>query len=226
MRQGSKSETVASSIDAEIKRLKLKPGTPLGTKSSLGERFSVSPGTLNEALRLLQSADSIVLRPGPRGGVFVGTSGPPLRLRNIIVSTAGAEVELANLVAVRDELEVLVALEATRNCTPAQVEQFRAQLEVIAGLPKGRDETLEIWRLHKMIAASGGNTFLTKVYTEALEAIEELVTDFEVSTSPTPGVKSDAVEVHGALVEAIASGDQNEARLAAIAHNPLSRNAT
>lgn len=222
MRVGSKAENVALAIESEIQQSNIVTGEPLGTKSSLAARFGVSPGTLNEALRLLQANGIIALKPGPGGGVFVGAPSPPLRLRNIIVGTAGAQTELANVVAVRDELESLVAIEAARRCTPTQARQLREQLQVIAALPKGRTETLEIWELHKMIARIGGNDFLTRVYVEALETIEVLVTDFAVSTSPAPGVRADTVEVHRSLIEAVASGDVARAREAALAHTPIS----
>lgn len=223
MRVGSKAETVALAVETEIERSGLTPGDSLGTKSSLAARFTVSAGTLNEALRLLQSSGIIALKPGPGGGVFVGTPAPPLRLRNIIVGTSGAQAELANVVAVRDELESLVAVEAARACTPAQADKLREQLEVISALPKGRQETLEIWKLHKMIARIGTNTFLTRVYVESLDTIEMLITDYAVSTTPAPGVRADAVEVHRALLEAVASGDVDRARDAALAHNPTAR---
>ena len=107
------------------------------------------------------------------------------------------------------------------SCTPAQAEQLRTQLAVIASLPKGREETLEIFRLHKMIARIGGNAFLTRVYTESLDTIEMLITDYAVSTAPAPGVRPDTVEVHRALLEAVASGDLARTRAAAIAHTPI-----
>lgn len=221
MRVGSKAETVALALEAEIERSGLTTGDSLGTKSELAKRFGVSPGTLNETLRLLQSSGIVALKPGPGGGVFVGAPAPSLRLRNIIVGTTGAQTELANVVAVRDELEALVAAEAARRCTDAQAAQLFAQLDVIASLPKGREETLEIWKLHKMIAEIGANTFLTRVYIEALETIETLITDFAVSPAPAPGVRGDAVEVHRALVEAVASRDVGKARAAALAHTPI-----
>lgn len=223
MRVGSKAETVALALESEIERTGLTAGDSLGTKSDLASRFSVSPGTLNEALRLLQSSGIIALKPGPGGGVFVGAPAPPLRLRNIIVGASGAQAEVANVMAVRDELEVLVAVEAARRCTPAQAEQLRAQLDVVSSLPKGRQETLEIWKLHKMIARIGGNSFLTRVYVEALDTIEMLVTDYAVSAAPAPGVRGDAVEVHRTLIEAVASGDLKRTRDAAIAHTPIPR---
>lgn len=223
MRVGSKAENVALALESEIQGGNFAAGEPLGTKSELAARFGVSPGTLNEALRLLQANGIVVLKPGPGGGVFAGTPAPSLRLRNIIVGTAGPQIELANIVAVRDELESLVAVEAARRCTAAQAQQLRAQLDVIAALPKGRAETLEIWELHKMIARIGDNAFLTRVYIEALDTIEVLVTDFAVSTAPAPGVASDTVGVHGELIEAVASGDVQRAHRAALAHTPVSR---
>jgi len=225
VRLESKSEAVAHAIQEDIARQALEPGASLGKKTELAARYSVSPGTLNESLRLLQASGTVTMRPGPGGGVFVASTTPKLHLRNIMVSAAGAEAEVAGLVAVRDELEVLVALEAARTCTAADAAELRAQLDHIAGLPKGRDETLQIWKLHRMIAAVGSNQFLTRVYTEALDRIEMLVVEFSVSHRPAPGVRGDAVEVHRELVEAVASGDEERARDAAIAHTPVGHRA-
>lgn len=223
MRVGSKAETIALALESEIEQQSLSAGDLLGTKSSLLARFGVSPGTFNEALRLLQSSGVIVLKPGPGGGVFVAAPSQSLRLRNIIVGAQVSQAELADIAAVRDELEVLVAMEAARACTANQGDELYAQLDVIAALPKGRQETLEIWKLHKMIARIGRNAFLTRVYTESLDTLETLITEFAVSPTPAPGVRGDAVAVHRALIDAVVSGDVERARMAAIAHTPISR---
>src|SRR2546428_13996659 len=52
------------------------PGARLGTKTELREWCGVSVGTVNEALRLLQSRGVVAVRPGPRGGVFGGRNTP------------------------------------------------------------------------------------------------------------------------------------------------------
>jgi GntR family transcriptional regulator, transcriptional repressor for pyruvate dehydrogenase complex len=219
----SKADGVVRVLESTIRAEGLLSGDLIGTKRELAAQLKVSPGTLNEALRVMVSRGSIELRPGRSGGVFVGHSHKVVRLRNIVISAEGAQDKLADATAVRDQLEPLVAVEAARCCTDVQANRLRKQLAVIAALPKGREEILAVWELHRMIARIGGNRFLTDVYIEAVDTLEFVATSFDVAQRPAAGIASDTVGVHSAMVEAIAAHDAKLARAAALAHSPIPR---
>ena len=60
----SRAEEIARQIKGLIFDLESQPGTCLGTKESLRRRFDVSPGTMNEALRILEVCGTIGTRRG------------------------------------------------------------------------------------------------------------------------------------------------------------------
>ncbi|MFH8559453.1 hypothetical protein [Streptomyces sp. NPDC017988] len=72
-----------------------EPGARLGTKEALRALCSVSVGTFNESLRLLQARGQVTMRPGPGGGVFVAAQSPMARLGNSVLALDAQESDVA-----------------------------------------------------------------------------------------------------------------------------------
>ena len=65
-----RTKELISEIEELLLEKGIKPGVRLGSKEELGRCFRVSPGTLNEALRVLETRGILELRRGSKGGVF------------------------------------------------------------------------------------------------------------------------------------------------------------
>src|ERR1700691_4392461 len=77
----SRAEDVVVYVEGAIDERGLRPGDHIGTRADLRDETGVARATINEAIRLLQERQRIVLRPGPGGGLFVAATDPVVRLR-------------------------------------------------------------------------------------------------------------------------------------------------
>lgn len=88
-------QQVASDIAEEIFRRHLAPGVKLASEKAMLEQFSVSRGTLREALRILEVQGLILVKAGPVGGVVVAdmTAEDFQRTSSLHYKAAGATVK-------------------------------------------------------------------------------------------------------------------------------------
>lgn len=219
----SKSERLAVAIHREILEDRLGVGTPLGTKSELAKRHDVSPGTLNEALRMLHARGVVNLRPGPNGGAFVALAPRQVQLRDGFLAVDGNPEQLEHCIAVRDELETLVATEAASVCRVADRKRLIKALAAVEDAHDFWGRTQAVWHLHREIAVTGHNKVLTAVYVGLVDTIERLLIEMRRGDSPELTPRVNSTELHRELVQAIIGRDVEGARAAAHRHTPLDR---
>lgn len=194
-----------------------EPDTHLGTKAQLRAQWGVAAATLNEALRLLQARGVVRLRTGPSGGVFVATPEPLVRIGQALVSAHGNPTSIVDAVALRDALDPLTVLEASRYRTTNDIRTLREQLDRMnEAIPDDTAFALEIWEFHRMIVRIGRNEMLREISLGLLEILASN-TQIVVPGSKTPEMKLRRVLVHEQLVDAIESGDP--ARCSAASRN-------
>ena len=80
--RSSRAERVAADLEHEILSEQLPVGSHLGRRSELMDRFGISPTEMNETLRILRDRDLVSGRPGPGGGITVGSAPPPVWYRH------------------------------------------------------------------------------------------------------------------------------------------------
>ncbi|WP_354641677.1 FadR/GntR family transcriptional regulator [Kitasatospora camelliae] len=206
-----------SLVDVAIEQLREQLGAgvwPVGsripTEHELAERLQVGRNTVREAIRVLVHAGMLVSRQGE--GTFVrSTSDPAAVLRGVQRS------------GVRDVLEVRAALEAEAarlaalRHTPEDIARMRDALareaEVMASHPErtGREATVEHdLEFHTAVVDAAHNPALAEVYryfgASVRESMRASFGDHEM-----PEVN---LTTHRALVDAIESGDPDQAEAA------------
>lgn len=215
----SRSEALARHIEAEVLERSIPPGTRLGTKRELLERFRVSPSTLNEALRLLQMRSLVELRRGPGGGVFVASPSPKVKLSHLILGFSGATSTIADALAVRNALELLVAADAGRHHRRADIKALEA---ILGDMQRNADDPTGFlsanWALHRRMVQISPNVLLRSVYTTLLDYVESELGQVE---SDATFRASQNVDAHRDLVAAIASRSPEAIEEAVRAHAPL-----
>lgn len=212
----SRSETVARRIAQEIADGDLRPGHHLGTKETLRQRFSVAVGTVNEAVRVLETQGVVNVKPGPGGGIFVSRQSPSIRLGRATITVNASSVQsIQEALAVRGALELLLCHDAGVHRTKADIRQFR-QCLIRMDAARDREYMRATWDLHRAIAGAAGNQILRQIYVELLGMTERALED----VVPDPDVMSRKNRDHHDLVEAIVSRDAAAIDAAVAQHDP------
>lgn len=217
MDRESKAARVAGLIRASIYSEGLASGHLLGTKKSLGEHFTVSPGTINESLRILQAEGLIELRPGPKGGAFVAETADRRRMSSGIFESLDDGGEVAGRFKLQDLLQVTVVADAAALHDEAGAERIRA---AVAGLDtaSGTVETLKaIWEVDRQIALSAGLTPVAIAYAENLDRLQMLVQLALIQRAASP----ETIALHRDLAQAVLNRDVDWAIRLARRHSPI-----
>lgn len=201
----SRSETVGHAVERLIRDRQLKPGERLGTKETLRGEFRVAVATFNEALRMLESRGVVELRPGPGGGVFVARPAALVRLGHKMLALDSEAANVAGGLAVRDALEPLVATEALKHHTAADLADLRRLVAEMARCTDPADYLRANWALHRRLVQISRNQLLVQLYLGLLDLADEHLQ--AVRVDPDMSIAG-GVAVHTALVEAIAAGDR------------------
>ncbi|TRW44249.1 FadR/GntR family transcriptional regulator [Georgenia yuyongxinii] len=221
----SRAQAVADQLSALIVGNAVRPGDRLGTKEELRHRFGVAAGTLNEAVRLLETRGLVDARPGPRGGIFVAQPSAHIRLSHLILGLGADAMSVADSLEIRSALEVPIAAQAARHITRAQVAELEKIVEEMGEL---RDRPAEYlrrnWDLHGAIAAASANQLLRTIYVSLLDTAREAVRDIAPDRDFVANFPQN-LALHRELVAAVASGEVSRARRAAEAHNAVTADA-
>ncbi len=173
-----------------------KPGHRL-VENELAERFGVSRTPIREALQRLET-QSLLSRDG----------------RSLIVASLDHN-QMAELYAVRTELEGLAAQLAARHATDEEMRVLRDMVEDDRALVD--DPTLLAQanrRFHRQLHLASHNRFLV----QQLNLVHQSMALMATTSLAAEGRSSKALEEHARIVAAIEARDEQEARNALKEH--------
>lgn len=218
----SRAERMAQQLSEKILGKQVLPGERLGTKTELREQYGVAAGTLNEAIRLLETRGLVDAKPGPRGGIFAAAPPAHVRLSHLILGLGGDALSVADQLEVRNALEVPVALHAARAARTRDITRLGKLVDRMGECQDDPKEYLRRnWDLHEAIAQLAGNELLRTIYVSLLDGAREAVRDVMPDDEFRATWRANW-QLHVDLVDAIASGDPEQAARAAEAHTPMS----
>lgn len=215
---GSRAEDVAARLEMEILRAGHPEGTRLGLRTELISRFEVSPGVMNEALRLLRDRELITVKPGPSGGVFTADQPPGVRLGALDLWFQGLTVPPLDIFESRTLLEEMFNFLALQNSGPADheaMERALARMRARADDPRGFFESNV--EFHRAIARSTGVVVLTGIY----DSLVTVLTGALVRAAWTTGHEETIdhnLRVHGQILESIRGRDRKRLETATRLH--------
>jgi DNA-binding GntR family transcriptional regulator len=174
-----------------------KPGDRL-VESELADRFGVSRTPVREALQRLET-QSMLTRDG----------------RSLIVSSLDHN-QLAELYAVRSELEGLAARLAARHATEEECHVLRSMVRddraLVGGDPRALSRANK--RFHKFIQLASHNRFLV----QQLDLVHRSMALMATTSFAAEGRDMKAIDEHDAIVSAIEARDGDAAARALKSH--------
>jgi DNA-binding FadR family transcriptional regulator len=200
--------TIAADLRRQILQGELEAGGQLPGHRELASAYSVSVGSVREAISMLVSARLVETRAG-RGTYVVEGDGlsrapaaPPLDRR-----------EVEELVEAREVIEVELAALAAQRASPEQVARLAAaadRLEAAASSPRAYgDADVEF---HLVLAEAAGNRYLHRALTDVRALLAQ---DMELAAEVAIRRFGDlgfSVDSHRQLAAAIAERDAARAR--------------
>lgn len=198
----------------------LKAGSMLPAERELKEQFSISRGTLREALRVLEQKGLIEIRTGVTGGSMVREVNSDNLSENLGLLIRNCAVSLKDLAEFREEVEGGVAALAAQRAGENDVALLQALLvEAEGSLNQGRSGWDAFIRtdekLHLALAGMSGNLLFLTV----LQSIYVNIHTYYVKYLPrNKALLRENLADLCDLVAAIAARDGDRARSIAQSH--------
>lgn len=201
---------IADRLRRRILHGRLRPGERLPGHRDLAASFSVSMGSVREAISMLISEGLVETRAG--SGTFVAREVRPSS-RGVVRDHPLDREQIEELIEAREVLEPRVVALAAQRASAEQVRRLREaveRMEEAASDPKAFAEA-DV-ELHMAIAEASGNRFLMRAAMDARSMIER---DMELSAEVgirRLGTLQFSVDAHRRLIAAIAAGEPEKAR--------------
>ncbi|GAA1964268.1 FadR/GntR family transcriptional regulator [Microbacterium deminutum] len=221
----TRAQVLAGEIEKQILDREFKPGELIGTIDALKARTGFARSTVAEAIRILTDRGLAEIRPGRSGGLYATASGPVVRIRHTLLAVTDAPASVAEAVAVREALEVLIDVDAAQHRTPADIADIKKLLTKLkAAAGKGRTQfLLANWDLHERIALISPNQTGSALYLSMTRFVREhavAATHDEDPASAAAWLQL-RLETHEELVAAIIAGDVSRTKAAIDKHAGL-----
>lgn len=204
--------SMAAIIEQRILEGMLNPGEPLPSERDLAVEFDLSRASVREVLRELFEAGLVEIRPGR--GTFVTRPTKQQPATGILRWARRASVTPRNVIEARNALESETSAKAAIRARGEEVDFLRT---LLIRLDNEADPLLASQldvAFHLGIARVGGNP----VSEMLLTTLAPLTADLVESTMRDVDVVAQRAEQHRAILDAIAAGDEEQARSAMVAH--------
>ncbi|MFI8186417.1 FadR/GntR family transcriptional regulator [Actinacidiphila glaucinigra] len=202
----SRGPTLQDRIIELIHEQRLAPGATLPTEPQLMDLLGAGRNSVREAVRALQALGIVEIRHGT--GTFVGQAPLRMLMPSLTFHLRSRVRALADLVAVRELLEVGLIGEVAGTLPPQRLDELD---ELAARMVDDPDADRAF---HSLLYSSCGNELVLQLVDLFWAAYHEAGT----SLAPADGPVERAVANHRAVVGALRTGDAGAARAAMRRH--------
>jgi GntR family transcriptional repressor for pyruvate dehydrogenase complex len=204
-------QLIFDDLSQRIRRGDWLPGERLPSILQLARSFAVSPASVREALRSLQSIGLVRIQHGR--GVFVShTVQPPGMAEQI------GDFDLGVLVALAETRRILepelVALAAERGTADELQEILALAQQMERHVQQQQDFGDPDLLFHRRIAQAAHNAILERM----MESVHDLIAESRKVTMREPGMTPRAVRYHLMIAETLRERNAGTARLLMLAH--------
>ncbi len=214
------SHAVGRAIEDSIRRRDLVPGMRMPPELQLCEQFGVSRTVLREALRMLSGRGLLRIEKGR--GIFVSeltTESVTIPLELYLHQKIGP-LHWLNVIRARQIIEPAVAAEAALHRTSEDMDRLEQDFRELQDCRSGSgDLTALDMAFHLHIAEASGNPVVPLL----VQPIHALMPQIKASVHQVVmDARESAIEWHGKILQAIAEGVAEEARLCMARHLDVS----
>jgi DNA-binding FadR family transcriptional regulator len=201
--------TIASKLRRQILQGELVPGQQLPGHRELAALFSVSVGSVREAISMLISSGLVETRAGR--GTYVVDGGEMPQAATVGPPLTRSEVE--ELIEAREVIELQLASLAAERASAEQVEKLRLCVDVMEAAAANPDDYPDAdVEFHLALAEAAGNRYLVRAMTDIRALLKQ---DMELGAEAAIRRFGDlriSIESHRRLVDAVVAGDPEGAR--------------
>jgi GntR family transcriptional repressor for pyruvate dehydrogenase complex len=208
-------EMVAEQLLAYIAEQGLRPGDRLPTEKGLAEILGTGRSVTREAIKVLAAVGRVAVRKG--AGIYVSVPSNPQADNQVGYFQPTDLAHVAMLFDHRRLIEAEAARVAAALARPAQVRAIREAADASVRAQHDHESFRQHDRVfHDAVAEASGNVFLQAAVTSLRDFKEQ--SDRLLFAGGLPGSLEVAAQQHVHIAEAIAAGDPDKARTAAIQH--------
>jgi DNA-binding FadR family transcriptional regulator len=215
-RAPSLADTVADRLRQAISDGQYKPAQKLPTERELSEKYDVSRAIIREAMGRLKQDGLVRSRQGSGAFIAESSAAPIFRLN---VNDVKAQREVQNVV------ELLVAFEgaaselAAKRRTKAQLATIRKQFDLMEdAVAKDRPGVDEDIAFHRAIVQATSNPVFRDMFDFLDTRVRAFIGAARTNSARYRGLTHKVQDEHRAILDAIADGDGNRARVSAATH--------
>lgn len=199
-------ERIATRLVSLIAERQLHPGDKLPPERELAVAMGVSRPSLREALRALAMLNVVEIRQG--SGTFVTSLRPEVMVEHFDFVFALDDATFAELLEARQMIEPALASAAASHASSDELERLRACVARAASHSDDPNAFLEAdLELHEIIAAAAHNQIIARF----MSSLTRLGMASRRRTVALPGVRTQSVKDHAAMVDALARRDPEAA---------------
>ena len=204
------SELIEEQIKKALYERHFQVGEKLPSERELAEMFGASRPVVREALRSLENAGLLAIKPGVHGGAYLTpmTKKPIVESLSVMVRTG--QVSHEEILQTRLLIEPPAAAEAAKNATQDDIDLLDESIRVLEeGFTTG-DVTLEHNpnpNLHRLVAEMTGNQLLIMIVDVLMDKTCQRQSTIPLDSHSKATIAAD----HKAVVQAIKSKDSQMA---------------
>lgn len=207
---------VAEAIKNWVVEQGLQAGDRLPAEANLIERFSMSKGTIREAMRILEAQGLIRTRTGPGGGSFVDEVSSQRAKALLGNYFYFKDLTIGDIYKLRLTLEPELAASLAGNLSEEVLHLLEANMEQYAypaaDLDEERAQHIASLRFHGILAEQAGNPLLGFIVDFMVNLLSDLTVYRRLYSPPNIELWQQGFDHQRELIQALRSGDADSAR--------------
>lgn len=206
VKSGKISGRIVQQIKGAILRGAMKPGDRIPPERELVKRFQASRISIREALKSLETAGLLTIKPG--SGVFVAEINSRPMSESLASILRIRRTSMNELTEARIILEPNIARLACERMNPEDLQKLKGNIEealaIIKSNVSARVKNIEF---HSLLAESTRNTVLALTMKTMLDVLKDMSSEIVDNSPKNIEIASHTIRYHRKILEAVKKKD-------------------